>query len=282
MLILCTAAYALEVLLIRQHTHIPAAIPTLLGTALSFFIGFNNNQAYSRWWEARTIWGGLVNDSRSWARAVRYYVAPAPGADPEEIDETSTRLIRRHLGFLHALKRSLRGTDEQTDGQFLTEQDARTIKQFTNGASALLDLQVRELQALRRQQRLDGFALLTLNELVVRFSDGMGRAERIKGTVFPVTYVYFTRLFIWLLIALLTIVIAKEAGAWAILLGWLVGFVFHITHLNGQSLVNPFDGNPASIPLDAIVRTIEINLLEVLDEPHIPAPVVPINGEYLL
>lgn len=283
MLVLCAVAYALEVWLIGRFTHIPAAIPTLLGTALAFFIGFNNNQSYSRWWEARTIWGGLVNDSRSWARAVRYYVASSSlyGAAGQD-DETIERMIRRHIAFLYALKRNLRGTSEKTYEQFLTEEDRRTVSRFTNIPSALLDLQTRDVQELRRREQIDGFAFLALNELIVRFSDDMGRSERIKGTVFPVMYLYFTRLFIWLLITLLTLVIADEAGAWSIPLGWLVGFVFHVTHISGNRLVNPFDGNPASIPLDSITRTIEINLLELLEEPHVPAPVAAINGEYLL
>ena len=55
----------------------PTAITGVLGTAIAFFLGFNNNQAYGRWWEARIIWGALVNDSRSWTRQVLNYTNPS-------------------------------------------------------------------------------------------------------------------------------------------------------------------------------------------------------------
>lgn len=160
--------------------------------------------------------------------------------------------------------------------------DRQAISGFTNLPVALLDLQAQDLQRLREQNRIDGFTFLTLNELLVRFSDEMGCSERIKNTVFPVTYLYFTRAFIWLMVTLLTMVIADEAGIYAVGLGWLIGFVFHVTHINGTSLMNPFDSNPASIPLDSIVRTIEINVLETLKAPQIPVPVASIRTEYIL
>ena len=65
MIVSCTLAYLVRTFLIKHHFSIPAIIPTVLGTAIAFFVGFNNNQAYDRWWEARKIWGALVNDSRS-------------------------------------------------------------------------------------------------------------------------------------------------------------------------------------------------------------------------
>ena len=56
-LCVCVAAYFFNDYVLRPLFDVPPIIPTLLGTALAFFIGFNNNQAYDRWWEARKIWG---------------------------------------------------------------------------------------------------------------------------------------------------------------------------------------------------------------------------------
>jgi putative membrane protein len=288
MIALCIVAYWVEIHVLKEYVHIPAAIPTLMGTAIAFFVGFNNNQAYDRWWEARTIWGGIVNDSRSWTRSVLFYSLGAQTDSKlfsDRFDGAQAipyRMIKRHLSFLYALKRSLRGSSEEDYKTYLEEADQKTVARFTNIPSALLDLQNQDLQLLRERNQVDGYAFLALNDLIVRFSDGMGKCERIKTTVFPVTYIYFTRVFIWMLITLLTMVIADEAGAWSIALGWLVGFVFHVTHINGLSLMNPFDGNPASISLNAIVRTIEINTLETLKNPQVPAPVEAVNGEYIL
>jgi putative membrane protein len=118
--------------------------------------------------------------------------------------------------------------------------------------------------------------------MIVRLCDGMGKSERIKNTVFPTTYHYFTRLFIWLFVILITIVCTETVGAWSIVLGWLIGFVFHTTHLIGLSLLNPFEAIPSGIPLNQITRTIEINLLEMLGESEVPQPIQPTNHEYVM
>lgn len=282
MIALCTAAYLVETHVVRGSFHIPNNIPALLGTALAFFIGFNNTQAYNRWWEARTVWGGLVNDSRSWTRSLLAFTQALDDLPGSHASDVASRMIHRNLGFLHALKNSLRNTDSPNYANYLTEDDQTWLVGFTNTSAALLDLQARDLQRLRETGRVDGFAFLALNELLVRFSDSMGKCERIKNTLFPVTYLYFTQVFIWLMIFVLTMDIAEEAGAWSVGLGWLIGFVFHTTHLNGLSLVNPFDSNPASIPLDSIVRTVEINVLQTLKFSEIPEPVEAVNGEYIL
>jgi putative membrane protein len=284
MIALCTAAYLIETYVIRGSFRIPNNIPALLGTTLAFFIGFNNNQAYSRWWEARTIWGALVNDSRSWTRSVIAYTQEQNDSKPGDPspNDLAIRLIRRNLGFLYALKKSLRNTNDPDYQTYLAQPDLNILTRYTNIPAALLDLQAQDLQNLRKTGDVDGFAFLALNELLIRFSDSMGKCERIKNTLFPVTYLYFTRVFIWLMIFILTIDIAEEAGIWSIGLGWLIGFVFHVTHLNGLSLMNPFDGNPACVPLDSIVRTVEINVLQTLRFSKIPAPIEPVDGEYIL
>lgn len=285
---LCELGYFLGVHLQKAHQHIPGAIPTLIGTSLAFFVGFNNNQAYNRWWEARTIWGALVNDSRSWVRNVLHYTTTTQSTPQlanqleAQTSELPLQMIRRHLSFLYALKWALRGTKDQSYLSYLNESDQQSVARFTNVPSALLDLQAQDLQRLRELGQIDGYAFLALNELIVRFSDGMGKCERIRNTVFPVTYLYFTRIFICILAVLLTMVMIEEAGVLSIPLAWLVGFVFHITQTNGVSLMNPFDGTAASVPIHSIVRTIEINTLETLQAPEIPSPVQAVNGEYIL
>ncbi len=275
-----TLAYWLEKYILLDYVNLPTVVPSLLGTAIAFFIGFNNNQSYSRWWEARTIWGGIVNDSRSWARAVLHYHTEA-GAVLKD-DNLPRRMVRRHIAFLYALKKALRNADDQTYTNYLSPQEAQAVAGYANVPSALLDRQARDLQRLVDEGRIDGFQFMALNEMIVRFSDGMGKSERIKGTVFPPTYLYFTRLFIWLFVTLLTMTIVNDTGVWSIPLGWLIGFVFHVTHINGLSLMNPFEYNPAGVPLDAITRTIEINLLEALAEKEVPKPVQSINDEYIM
>ncbi|PST85159.1 hypothetical protein C7T94_03375 [Pedobacter yulinensis] len=275
MIVSCVAAYLIREFLIAHHLDIPAIIPTVLGTAIAFFIGFNNNQAYDRWWEARKVWGGLVNDSRSWARGLIHYV------DPTDVQLART-MVFRHIGFLYALKASLRGETHNFRAEYLTAEDETAISSHTNLHNAILALQSRDLQTLARNKSIDSFRFIELNEMLVRFTDGMGMSERIKNTVFPTTYSYLTKVFIWLFVVSFTLVISQSMGVWSIFMGWIIGFVFVSTQINGMSLVNPFENNSASIPLNSITRTIEINLLQMLGEENVPAPVKPINEEYIL
>jgi ion channel-forming bestrophin family protein len=286
MIITSTLAFLLHDNLLKYHFEIPGIVPTLLGTAIAFFIGFNNNQAYDRWWEGRKIWGALVNDSRSWARAVLQYTVSG-GTHVSDLPQVQRRMICRHIAFLYALKASLRGAAAADDTGFktyLSEDDEKRIHHHTNKQNALLELQSQELQQLSEQGVIDGFRFLQLDNLLVRFTDSMGMAERIKNTVFPTTYNYLTKVFIWLFVVSISLVISPVMGWWSIFMSWLVGFVFVSTQINGMNLVNPFENNSASLPLNQITRTIEINLLQMLNEPAdtIPAPVTPTNNEYVL
>jgi len=273
MLLLCTLGYLIDTRLL-YNVHILPSVAALIGTAIAFFIAFNNNQAYSRWWEARIIWGGIVNDSRSWARSLLSYTKDQVHA---------RRMILRHIGFLYALKSELRKIKDDEYKRYLADGDLPKLEGFSNTANAILDLQSADLQELSDQNKIDGFRFLALNDLIKSFCDGMGKSERINNTVFPTTYVYFTRLFIWILVMLTTMTLSESVGAWSILFAWIIGFVFHTSHINGMSLMNPFEFTPPSIPLNSITRTIEINLLQALREQVIPAPEAPMHGgEYIL
>ncbi|MCZ4243344.1 bestrophin family protein [Pedobacter punctiformis] len=274
MIVSCTGAYLIREYLIAYHFEIPSIIPTVLGTAIAFFIGFNNNQAYDRWWEGRKIWGSLVNDSRSFARCLINYV--------DKDNEVAKKMVFRHIAFLYALKANLRGTVDEIYIKYLSEEDLKEIEKHSNAHNAILNIQSRDLQILSKTNAVDGFRFIEINEMLTRFSDSMGMSERIKNTIFPTTYTYLTKVFIWLFVVTFTLVISQSAGIFSIFLGWLIGFVFVSTQINGMSLVNPFENNSAGVPLNQITRTIEINLLQMLGEDEIPEPVKPINEEYIL
>jgi putative membrane protein len=277
MIVSCSITYFAREFLITHNLDIPAIIPSVLGTAIAFFIGFNNNQAYDRWWEARKIWGMLVNDSRSWARSLINYVEVNEDAKP-----LVKRMVCRHIAFLYTLKGALRNSDDTVYTKYLTDEELIEIKKHSNMHNAILNIQSRDLQLLSKKGYIDGFRFIELNKLLVNFSSQMGMCERIKNTVFPTTYTYLTKVFIWLFVVSITLVISSYVEYWSIFIGWLLGFVFVSTQINGMGLINPFDNNSASIPLNQITRTIEINLLEMLDEPNIPEPIKPINNEYVL
>lgn len=280
LLLCCTIVYFIDSYWLSAHIAIPAAVSAVLGTAIAFFIGFNNNQAYDRWWEARIIWGALVNDSRSWGRSLLHYTNTNGDL---ELRALVRHMIYRHLAFVYALKTALRKLPDEYYTRFLTKEEIDHIQQQANIPNAILNLQADDLQQLRQAGAIDGFAFIELNGLLVKHCDEMGKSERIKNTVFPPSYVYFTRLFIWFYVVMNTLMMTEAIGPWSILFGWVFGFVFHVTHLNGISLMNPFEYHPLATPLDSIARTIEINLIELLGDEPVPQPVkTKADGLYIM
>lgn len=277
----CSVVFLVHEYVIPTTVDIPATLVTLLGTALAFFVGFNNNQSYDRWWEARSIWGALVNDSRSWARNVLSYVTPGDLA-VGEVSDIKKRLVRRQLAFVYALKDALRRKAENYFEKFLGAEDLAIVRRETNIPNAILTLNARDLQVLSERKSVDQFRFAQMNNLLTAMTDHMGKSERIRSTVFPTSYIYFTQVFIWILVVFITLSLAETMGLWSILVAWIIGAVFHITHLNGMGLVDPFDEVPTGVALNQISRTIEINLLQMLDEKEIPEPVQVINDEYVL
>lgn len=281
-LCVCVIAYFFNLFVLDPYFDVPAIVPTMLGTALAFFIGFNNNQAYDRWWEARKIWGALVNDSRTWARQVICYTRPSAQMSPAELEAMHKNLIMRHLGFVYALKENLRGSSAKVYHDFLSAADISAVESESNIANALLSLQTRDLEELYRKDVIDGYKFLELNGVITRLCEEMGQSERIKNTIFPTTYSYYSRSFIWIFIICITLVTSDMINLWAIGAGTLVGYIFLTIHTIGQALLNPFEYIPTGIPLDQISRTIEINLLQAIRHPSIPDPIRNLDNEYVM
>lgn len=280
-IVTCVIVFVIQQKVVPHAIQIPATLATLLGTAIAFFVGFNNNQAYDRWWEARTIWGALVNDCRSWSRQVLQYTSKRTN-DDADMPMIRKRLVFRQIAFVYTLKGNLRNSADEYFKKYLTVEELEAVSREVNIPNAILSLSANDIEELSRKRAIDPFRFFQLNQLITAFTDHMGQSERIKNTVFPTSYIYFTRLFIWVLVVFTTLILAANIGGWSILIGWIVGFVFHAAHLNGMGLVNPFVETPTGVPLNQIARTIEINLLQMLGEEDIPLPVLPVNGEYIL
>jgi len=209
------------------------------------------------------------------------YVTPGDLSD-SQVTDIKNRLVKRHLAFVYALKDVLRRKTENYFERFLSKEDLASVRREANIPNAILTLNAQDLQVLTEKKAIDPFRFAQMNNLITACTDHMGRSERIRSTVFPTSYIYFTQVFIWILVVLVTLSLSETMGWWSILVAWIIGAVFHITHLNGMGLVDPFDEVPTGVALNQISRTIEINLLQMLDEKEIPEPVEPINGEYVL
>jgi putative membrane protein len=275
-LVVCCASWVAAQHLVINYFKVPLILPTLVGTALAFAVGFHNNQAYDRWWEGRIIWGAIVNESRTWARQCIQYLQGSIG---QELIRT---LVFRQIAFVHALRENLRYQNTADFTRYLTKSDLKYVEKYSNKHNAILDLQSSALNSIYEQGAIDGFKFMELNKSLTVLCNEMGKAERIKNTVFPTTYNYYSKVFIWLLASSVTMVLTETMGPWSILFGFLVGYVFLTTHEMGNALLEPFIVIPTGVALDQITRTIEINLLEMLNEQEIPEPIQPVNNEYIM
>ncbi len=251
-----------------------------VGTAVSFFIAFFTAQAYDRWWEARKIWGELVNDSRSFGRLVST-MFPSTDTQPE-VARIQDRLVRRHIAYLYAVKSRLREEAQTESLALLSEQDLDRVRGLEHLGNALLQLQGEDIDAAQRADTIDVIRMAQLNDMLNRFSSSMGAAERIKLTVFPPYYASMIRLSIWGYIVVFALALSEQIGYWSMPYVFVTGAVFHLVYDAGQLLLDPFEGRPNDVPMSSIVRTIEINLLEQVGEKQLPKPVEPVDGRYLM
>ena len=281
-LIIVTIAAATLVYLelLRPHVTVSMSVVTGFSTAVSFFIAFFTAQAYDRWWEARKIWGTIVNDSRSFGRMVTTLFGKAQGSS--EVVAIQNRLIRRHIAHLYAVKEQLRRESTKEYSAYLSDEDASRVSGSSNVGNALLRLQGEDIDAAERAGHIDVIRMAQLNDMLSRFSTSMGMAERIKLTVFPAYYASMIRVSIWFFVLVFPVALSELIGYWAILFAALLGTIFYLIFQAGQTMLDPFEGAPSDTPMSSIVRTREINLLEQIGENNIPGPVEPVEGRYLM
>ena len=212
---------------LKGHVEVSRTIIAVLGTALAFFIGFINNQAYDRWWEARIIWGQLTNDSWSFSRMVGSFIGN---------EETKKGLIKRHLAFLYALIDWLREENNRDYVKYLKDDEIKKIEDKRNIPAAILNLQGKAIDQAQKDKQLEIFRMAQINEILNKFSDGAGKSIRIKTTVFPPYYKALIRFSIWVFIVLYPMVLSERVGYWAILYSYILGSIFELIYRVGQTL----------------------------------------------
>lgn len=277
-----------------------------IGTAVAFYIGFKNNSAYDRFWEGRKIWGGIVNASRTWAASVMSYVDPTE-SDGDAL-ETRRELIYRHLAWVNALRLQLRKTSRFFDQPtpttrrrlerhadamrndwdtelepFLDPDELAHVSDRKNAATHLLLRQSQDLAKLVEDGRLDMFRQLELMGVIEELYALQGKCERIKNTPFPRQYAEFSRIFTRVFAFLLPFgmldVFDDHAGGGLgevangvlmIVSSTLVAWVFMTMEGIGDSSEDPFERSMNDVPMNALSRTIEIDLREALGETELP------------
>lgn len=302
-LVYATAICAIPIVL-KIKFSLPWQPVSVIGIAVAFYLGFKNNSSYDRTWEARKIWGAIVNHSRSFGAATMAFVQ---GDGRETIQK---ELLYRHIAWMTALRYQLRlskeweHTQERIKGlynptvcenyyqqldtellQYIQQDEVDYYKTKSNIATQILIRQSKRLQELKDLGYFNDFRHVEFHELITKLYDDQGKSERIKNFPFPRQYastaLWLTMVFCALLpFAMLDIFM--ELAGWTIffcpLISALLIWVYFLMEKIGDYSENPFEGTYNDVPITSIARGIEIDLREMLDDTNIPAPLQPQNG----
>jgi len=287
---------------------------TTIGVAVSIYLGFKGKETYDRWWEARKLWGEIIGASRSFASLTHSFLYKNSDADvPKDI---KTKLLHNHLAWVLALKYQLRLTSRfkekrfgifdqkvvpsEDSSEYMGYLDAETrsgISKTSNPAVQILIEQSRYIKELSQKGFLDSIRQSQMIGLVNECLKIQGKCERIKRTPFPRAFAYFGEIFTWIFIILLPLGFIEVFEAQGIVYKYsdtprraymfamvpftvIISWIFYTMERVSDSMEDPFEGGINDIPMSAMSRTIEIDLLESLGEGEIPKPIAP--RDYIL
>ena len=270
---------------------------SVLGTALAIYLGFRSNNAYERWWEARKIWGLLVNYSRAWTRQVDTMITAPMGGNEDArkaAEDCRGELLDRHVAFVHGLRIHLRNmksvahetTDElytaknsiQEISRYLAPSEFTKVSEADNPPNLLLHTQGRRLASAAQQGWLSDYRWVQLDQTLVEFNNIQGRAERIKATAFPRAYSAAQRMLVFVHGSLLPFALLDVAGWLTIPLAVTINFVFLVLDYVSSRTEDPFENRMDDTPMTGLSRNIEINVREATGTGHLPAKVDTVDG----
>lgn len=244
---------------------IPIAIPGIVGTIISLLLAFKSNQAYDRWWEARIVWGSIVNDSRTLLRQViGFYDDDGFSGEALNFKE---RFARRQAAWCYALADALRGKENLKPlKELLDEDEIQFVTRHKHFPNALLMLHNIELTRATREGHFNTYQQVEIDNTLTRLCDAMGKCERIKNTIFPTTYSMYTRFTLCLFVMLLPFGMIEDLGWLVIPVTSTIGAAFFLIERMAIHLQDPFESRPTDTPMTIISQNIEKNLLEMVNE----------------
>jgi putative membrane protein len=292
---------------------IPWVPVALLGTATAFISGFKNTQTYNRMWEARQIYGAIINNSRSFGILIKDFIRCEDKVLEKQLHQ---EIIYRHFAWLTALRFQLRETKsweniktksynreyleyykvpewesslDQELKPFLSEEEYKYILSTKNRATQIIALQSSQLRKLNEEEKLSGFNYGLIESHLKELYDQQGKCERIKNFPYPRQFssinLYFTNALCLLLplgfigeFSKMTEKFGENIIWLAIPFSVLLGWVFLVLEQIGESTENPFEGNANDIPITQISRNIEIDLREMLGEKELPPAIQAVNN----
>ena len=234
----------------------PSLPLTIFGTVLALFLGFRDNSAYQRWWEGRQLWGLMINASRNLARAIAL----------------------RQIAYVNALRAQLRKLGDCPEVyDFVSKEEGAEPMSRVNGANGFLDGTSKRIEQARAEGWIDTIQQTQMERILVDIANAQGGMERLKNTPLPVQYRFFPSFFTRVFCLLLPIGLVETLG-WATPIGsTLAGLMFLAALQIGDDLVDPFSNTPHDLPMNAMCRTIEIDLKQAIGD-EAPKPLTPVKG----
>ncbi|WP_145141835.1 bestrophin family protein [Pseudomonas duriflava] len=255
-------------LFVDPRMSLPTMPLTLLGSALVVLTSFRNSSAYNRWWEARTLWGGMVNSSRSFGRQVLTLID-----DPGDMSNPiKAELLQRHVAYVKALAMHLKGKGFSQEVASLIPPEEFALRNETNNfPNDILSGSANLIAAEYKAGRLDSIRLARLESTMVDLSNWQGGMERIANTPLPYPYVYFPRLFVTLFCLIVPVGLVEALGWFTPLASTVVGFMLLAIEKIGSDLQSPFAESQHQIQMTTICATIEKNLTSMLRDAPRPS-----------
>ncbi|MFV8338209.1 bestrophin family protein [Flavobacterium sp. LB3P21] len=246
-------------------TNIPIAIPTIIGTIISLLLAFKSNQAYDRWWEARIIWGSIVNDSRTLLRQIIIFYDDSDFS--VQANDFKEKFAKRQAAWCYSLGQSLREKDPLKPIKGLLDEDElRFVKKHKHVPNAILLLHAKDLKKALNTGKINVYQQVEIDNTLSRLCDAMGKCERIKNTIFPTTYSMYIRFALCLFIILLPFGLINNIGWLQIPLVTTIAVAFFLIEKMAIHLQDPFENRPTDTPVSAISNTIEKNLMQMVNE----------------
>lgn len=266
---------------------LPFSISAILGSALAIFIAFRNNSSYGRWWEARTIWGGIVNSSRVLARLVITFTdshSHQANYEKERSEKFKRQLIYAIIAWVNSLRLQLRNQENWKEVEpFLEKEDFKAISKSQNMSNSLQLLMGKKIYEAMSNGTLGGFDSFQMEGQLLALANYQGSCERIKNTPLLRQYDFFTRLFLYAFMLLLPFSLIGDFSKMGIEflmipVSLIISFVFSILAKVGEVNEDPFENRITDVPLSALCNTVERDLKEMLGDKNLPEKSEPENG----
>lgn len=266
---------------------LPFSISAILGSALAIFIAFRNNSSYGRWWEARTLWGGIVNSSRVLARLIITFTdshAHQANYEKDRSESFKKEMVKCCIAWVHALRLHLRKQENWEELQsFLSPEDFIALTNSQNKPNFLQLLMGKKIYQAMANGTLGGFDSFQMEGQLLALANYQGGCERIKNTPLLRQYDFFTRLFLYAFMLLLPFSLIgdfsrMEIAFLMIPVALIISFVFAILAKVGEVNEDPFENKITDVPLTALCNEIERDLKEMLGVAKLPATIIPKDG----